>query len=67
MKNKVETITINLRADYAYQLALFLRVQDIEDTIYTIDKYNLKMNKNEMEDILRHLVNQLCCELELEL
>ena len=67
MGNKVETITINLRADYAYQLALFLRVQDIEDTIYTIDKYNLNMDKNEMEDILRHLVNQLCCELELEL
>lgn len=67
MENKVETITINLRTDYAYQLALFLRVQDIEDTIYTIDKYNLNMDKNEMEDILRHLVNQLCCELELEL
>ena len=67
MKNKVETITINLRTDYAYQLAIFLGVQDIEDTKYIIDKYNLNMNKNEMEDVLQHLFNQLCCELELEM
>ena len=67
MENKVETITLNLRADHAHQLALFLGVQGIEDTKYIIDKYNLKMNKNEMEDILQHLFNQLACELELEL
>lgn len=67
MKNKVETITINLRTDYAYQLAMFLGMQDIEDTKYIIDKYNLNMNKNEIEDVLQHLFNQLCCELELEM
>ena len=67
MRNEVKTITLNLRTDYAYQLALFLGVQCIEDTKYIIDKYNLKMNKNEMEDILQHLFNQLSCELELEL
>ena len=66
MENKVETIALNLRVDYAYQLALFLGVQCIEDTKYIISKYNLKMNKNEMEDILQHLFNQLCIELELE-
>lgn len=67
MKNKIETININLRIDYAYQLAIFLGVQDIEDTNYIIDKYNLNMNKNEMEDILQHLFDKLCCELELEM
>ena len=67
MKNKVETITINLRTDYAYKLAMFLGMQDIEDTKYIIDKYNLNINKNEMEDVLQHLFNQLCCELELEM
>ena len=40
MKNKIETVTIELRTDYAYQLALFLVVQDIEDTSYIINKYN---------------------------
>lgn len=67
MENKIETININLRTDYAYQLVLFLGVQDIEDTKYIIDKYNLNMNKNEIEDVLQHLFNQLCCELELEM
>ena len=67
MENKIETININLRIDYAYQLAIFLGVQDIEDTKYIIDKYNLNMNKNEIEDVLQHLFNQLCCELELEM
>ena len=67
MENKVETITLNLRTDYAYQLALFLGVQCIEDTKYIIDKYNLNMNKKEMDDIIQHLFNQLACELELEL
>lgn len=67
MKNKVETITINLRTDYAYRLAIFLGVQGIEDTKYIIDKYNLNMNKNEMEDILQRLYDQLYCELELEM
>lgn len=32
MKNKVETININLRTDYAYALASFLGIQGIEDT-----------------------------------
>ena len=67
MENKIETININLRTDHAYQLAIFLGVQDIEDTKYIIDKYNLNMNKNEIEDVLQHLFNQLCCELELEM
>lgn len=67
MKNKVETITINLRADHAYALASFLGVQGIEDTREIIEKYNLNMNKNEMEDILQHLFDKLCCELELEM
>lgn len=31
-ENKVETININLRTDYAYALASFLGVQGIEDT-----------------------------------
>ena len=66
VKSEVKTITINLRSDYAYQLALFLGEQSIKDTEYIIDKYNLKMNKNEMEDILQHLFNQLYYELELE-
>ena len=67
MRSKVETITINLRADYAHQLVLFLGAQCIKDTEYIIDKYNLKMNKKEMDDIIQHLFNQLACELELEL
>ena len=67
VKSEVETITINLRSDYAYQLALFLGEQSIKDTEYIIDKYNLKMNKKEMDDIIQHLFNQLACELELEL
>ena len=67
MENKVETITINLRNDHAYQLALFLGIQDIEDTKYTIDKYKLHMDENEMEVILQHLFNQLSCELGLEM
>ena len=66
VKSKVETITINLRADYAHQLALFLGVQSRKDTEYIIDKYNLKMDKKEMDDIVQHLFNQLACELELE-
>ena len=66
MRSKGETITINLRADYAHQLALFLGVQSRKDTEYIIDKYNLKMNKKEMDDIIQHLFNQLACELELE-
>ena len=66
MRSKVETITINLRADYAHQLVLFLGAQCIKDTEYIIDKYNLKMNKKEMDDIIQHLFNQLACELELE-
>ena len=37
MENKIETININLRTDYAYQLAIFLGVQDIEDTKYIIE------------------------------
>ena len=67
MKSKIETITIELRTDYAYQLALFLGVQDIEDTSYIINKYNLNMNKDEVDDILQNLFNKLCCELELEM
>ena len=55
MKNKIETVTIELRTDYAYQLALFLGVQDIEDTSYIINKYNLNMNKDEVDDILQNL------------
>ena len=43
MRSNVETITINLRADYAHQLVLFLGAQCIKDTEYIIDKYNLKM------------------------
>ena len=66
VRSKVETITINLRADYAHQLALFLGVQSRKDTEYIIDKYNLKMDKKEMDDIVQHLFNQLACELELE-
>ena len=67
VRSKVETITINLRADYAHQLVLFLGTQCIKDTEYIIDKYNLKMNKKEMDDIIQHLFNQLACELEVEL
>lgn len=67
MKNEIETVTIELRTDYAYQLALFLGVQDIEDTSYIINKYNLNINKDEVEDILQNLFNKLCCELELEM
>ena len=66
MRSNVETITINLRADYAHQLVLFLGAQCIKDTEYIIDKYNLKMNKKEMDNIIQHLFNQLACELELE-
>ena len=66
VRSKVETITINLRADYAHQLVLFLGAQCIKDTEYIIDKYNLKMDKKEMDDIIQHLFNQLACELELE-
>ena len=66
VRSEVETITINLRADYAHQLALFLGVQSRKDTEYIIDKYNLKMDKKEMDDIVQHLFNQLACELELE-
>ena len=66
VESGVETITINLRSDYAYQLALFLGEQSIKDTEYIIDKYNLKMDKKEMDDIVQHLFNQLACELELE-
>ena len=66
MRSKVEMITINLRSDYAYQLALFLGIQSRKDTEYIIDKYNLKMDKKEMDDIVQHLFDQLACELELE-
>ena len=66
MRSNVETITINLRADYAHQLVLFLGAQCIKDTEYIIDKYNLKMDKKEMDNIVQHLFNQLACELELE-
>ena len=66
MRSKVETITINLRADYAHQLVLFLGAQSRKDTEYIIDKYNLKMDKKEMDDIVQHLFDQLACELELE-
>ena len=67
MSGKIETLTIELRADYAYELALFLGIQDIEDTSYIINKYNLNMDKNEMDGILQNLFNKLCCELELEM
>lgn len=65
MKNKVETtVAIDFQSDCEYQLAIFLRALDIEDII---DKYNLNMNKNEMKDVLQHLFDKLCCELELEM
>ena len=67
MKNKIETVTIELRTDYAYQLALFLGVQNIEDISYIINKHNLNMNKDEVDDILQNLFNKLYCELELEM
>ena len=67
MKNKIETVTIELRTDYAYQLALFLGVQNIEDISYIINKHNLNMNKDEVDDILQNLFNKLCYELELEM
>ena len=67
MSEKVKTLTIELREDYAYELALFLGIQDMEDTSYIINKYNLKMDKKEMDDILQNLFNKLCCELELEM
>ena len=67
MKNKIETVTIELRTDYAYQLALFLGVQNIEDISYIINKHNLNMNKDSVDDILQNLFNKLCCELELEM
>lgn len=67
MSEKIETLTIKLRADYAYELALFLGVQDVEDTSYIINKYNLKMDENEMDAVLQNLFNKLCCELELEM
>lgn len=67
MNNKTETINIQLRTDHAYKLVLFLGVQDIEDTKYTIDKYKLHMDEEEMEAILQHLFNQLSCELGLEI
>ena len=66
VRSKVETITINLRSDYAHQLALFLGIQSRKDTEYIIDKYNLKMDKKEMDDIVQHLFDQLARELELE-
>ena len=56
-----------MRTDYAYQLALFLGVQNIEDISYIINKHNLNMNKDEVDDILQNLFNKLCCELELEM
>lgn len=64
MKNKGGiTIGIDYETDCEYQLALFLSTLDI-----IIDKYNLQnMDKNEMENVLQHLFNQLCCELELEM
>lgn len=62
-----KTLTIDLRTDYAYQLAIFLGVQGIEDTKYIIDKYNLNMNEYEMEDILQNLYDKLYFELELEM
>lgn len=67
MKNKVKTITINLRVDHAYALASFLGVQGIEDTREIIEKYNLIMNEHEMEDILQNLYDKLYFELELEM
>lgn len=67
MENKIETINIQLRTDYAYQLAIFLGVQDIEDTKEAIKKYKLHMDENEMEAILQHLFEQLSCELGLEM
>lgn len=66
MNNKTETINIQLRTDHAWELVRFLGAQDIEDTKYTIDKYKLHMNEEEMEGILQHLFNQLSCELGLE-
>ena len=67
MSEKVKTLTIELREDYAYELALFLGVQDIEDTSYIINKYNLNMDGKEMDAILQNLFHKLCCELELEM
>ena len=67
MSEKIETLTIELRADYAYELALFLGIQDIEDTSHIINKYNLKMDKKEMDAILQNLFNKLCYVLELEM
>ena len=67
MSEKVKTLTIELREDYAYELALFLGVQDIEDTSYIINKYNLNMDGKEMDAILQNLFHKLCYELELEM
>ncbi len=66
MKNKIETINIQLRTDYAWELVRFLGARDVEDTKEIIDKYKLHIDEYEMEAILRHLFNQLCCELDLE-
>lgn len=41
-------ININLTNEYAYKLVMYLGVQNLDDTIHIIDKYNLNIDRNEM-------------------
>ena len=49
-------ININLTNEQARKLAIYLGVQDLEDTIHIIDKHNLNIDYNEMDEVLLDLV-----------
>lgn len=60
-------ININLTDEHAYKLVIYLGVQDLDDTIHIIDKHNLNIDYNEMDEVLQHLFSLLSCELKIEM
>lgn len=60
-------ININLTNEQARKLAIYLGVQDLEDTIHIIDKHNLNIDYNEMDEVLLDLFSALSFELEFEM
>lgn len=60
-------ININLTNEQARKLAIYLGVQDLDDTIHIIDNHNLNIDYDEMDEVLQHLFGLLSCELKIEM
>ena len=56
-------INIQIKKEDARKLIDFLGDQDINDTRYMIERYELGLNEYETEDALQNLYDKLCDSL----